>query len=161
MTTITEPLPSKSYQRHPTSVPNILVTSHIMHHWRRSHIQPPSLRRLFRVIAKRHQQPRSTAFTLHDDITKRIGVFLVFPHKVVCFLPSRTRPVWLESATLHHPSSSWSVVPLTVYLEMHLAPAIIEDFEVLQSRPKVYEEPPKRVFGKALAETVFIPMEEH
>lgn len=44
---------------------------------------------------------------------------------------------------------------------MHLAPAIIEDFEVLQSRPKVYEEPPKRVFGKALAETVFIPMEEH
>ena len=32
-------------------------------------------------------------FVLHDDITKRIGVFLLFPHKVVCFLPSRTRPV--------------------------------------------------------------------
>jgi hypothetical protein len=40
------------------------------------------------------------------------------------------------------------------------APAIIEDFEELGARPKVYEEPPewaKRVLGKALAETVFIP----
>jgi hypothetical protein len=43
------------------------------------------------------------------------------------------------------------------------APAIIEDFEELQARPKVYEEPPewaKRVLGKALAETVFIPNAE-
>ena len=40
------------------------------------------------------------------------------------------------------------------------APAIIENFEELQTRPKVYEEPPewaKQVLGKALAETVFIP----
>jgi hypothetical protein len=40
------------------------------------------------------------------------------------------------------------------------APAIIEDFEELKARPKVYEEPPewaKRVLGKALTETVFIP----
>jgi hypothetical protein len=44
------------------------------------------------------------------------------------------------------------------------APAIIEDFEELQARPKVYGDPPewaKRVLlGKALAETVFIPNAE-
>jgi hypothetical protein len=41
------------------------------------------------------------------------------------------------------------------------APPIIQDFEELQARPKVYEDPPewaKRV--KALAETVFIPNAE-
>jgi len=42
-------------------------------------------------------------------------------------------------------------------------PAIVEDFEELQARPKVYEEPPewaKRLLGKALGETVFIPNAE-
>ena len=71
--------------RHPTSVPNILVTSLIMHHWRRSHIQPPSLRRLFRVIAKRHQQPRSTAFTIFlcfmTILRKELEYFCCFPTK--------------------------------------------------------------------------------
>ena len=53
-------------------------------------------------------------------------------------------------------------MPLTVVLRRD-TPAIIDDFEELQARPKVYEKPPewaKQVPGKALAETVFVPNSE-
>ena len=60
------------------------------------------------------------------------------------------------------PSPSWCVIPLTVGFTSW-CPATIENFEELQARPKLYDEPPewdKRVLGKALAEMVSIPNTE-
>jgi len=148
--------------------------SHLAHHWRRSHIQPPSLFRFFRS----YSQDTPTAsfyriyqfFVLHDNIN--------FRNELEYFCCSH--PEWSVSC-LPDPGANdsnplrYTILAVLTQLMCDSfnrriglglprdAPAIIEDFEELQARPKVYEEPPewaKRLLGKALGETVFIPNAE-
>ena len=173
MTTITEPLPptvaevlsnaSDIRAQHP---------SHLAHHWRRSHIQRlPSLCRLFRT----YSQDTPTAsfyriyqfFVLHDNINLRneLEYFCCsHPKWSVSCLPE---PGAYDSNPLRYTILAVLTQLMCDSFNRRIglglprdAPAIIEDFEELQTRPKVYEEPPewaKQVLGKALAETVFIP----
>ena len=176
MATITEPLPP-SVAHLLSNSSNICAQhpSHLAHHWRRSHIQqPPSLCRLFRSYCR----DTSTAsfyriyqfFVLHDNINLR--------NELEYFCCSR--PEWSISCLPdpgEYDSNPLLYTILAVLPQLMCdsfnrrirlglirdAPAIIEDFEELQARPKVYEEPPewaKRVLGKALAETVYIPNAE-
>jgi len=172
MTMITEPLPP-SVADLLSNASNIRAQypSHLAHHWRRSHIQLPFLYHLFR--SKNQDTPTASFyriyqfFVLHDNINLRNEL------KYFCC----SHPEWSVSC-LPDPGANGSdplrytiLAVLTQLMcdsfnrriELGLprdAPAIIEDFEELALRPKVYEEPPewaKRALGKALAETVFIP----
>ena len=90
--------------------------------------------------------PNSLSLVLYTQITSWLnGLRLTF------FWPPITIP-----------SPSWCVIPLTVGFTSR-CPATIENFEELQARSKLYDEPPewdKRVLGKALAEMVSIPNTE-
>ncbi|THV01285.1 hypothetical protein K435DRAFT_963622 [Dendrothele bispora CBS 962.96] len=151
--------PSSSRIRYPTNTPR---------QWRHSRVQPPLLSRLI-----------GTSTYLDNPIASfyRIYEFFVL-HRNIDFRNE------LEYFCTSHPDWSISSLPdpadpdpvryaiLAVLtrlmcdsfnrrVEMGLprdAPAIIEDFEELQARPKVYEEPPewtRRV--KPLSERFFIP----
>ena len=177
MTTITEPLPP-SVADLLSNASNIRAQhpSHLAHHWRRSDIQkPPFLRRLFRS----HSQDIPAAsfyriyqfFVLHDNINLRneLEYFCCsHPDWSVSRLPE---PGAYDSDPLRYTILAVLTLLMCDSFNRRMglglprdAPAIIEDFEELQARPKVYEEPPewakRLLLGKALAETVFIPNAE-
>ena len=190
MSKITEPLPP-SVADLLSNASNIRAQhpSHLAYRWRRSHTQHPSLCRLFRNTGSYNQVDTPTAsfyriyqfLVVHDNIN--------FRNELEYFCCSH--PEWSVSS-LPDPGAApanedfsnsqlrYTILAVLTKLmcdafnrriELGLprdAPAIIEDFEELQARPKVYEEPPewaKRalllLLGKAArSETVFIPNAE-
>jgi len=160
--------------------------SHLAHQWRCSHIQPPSnfklISRLF--LQPRTASPRDTPaasfyriykfFVLHDNISFRNELEYFcrsHPEWPISSIPEPRTP----NANNDDPSPPDEQVRYTILavltrlmcdsfnrrIELGLprdAPAIVEDFEELQARPKVYDEPPEWARQvPPLPEKVFIP----
>ena len=192
MTNITEPLPpSVADLLSNASHIRAQYPNHLEHHWRRSHIQPPPspfFCRLFRSYATTTTSTSTTSkdtptasfyriyqfFVLHDNIHLRneLEYFCCsHPDWSVSRLPD---PGAYDSNPLRYTILAVLTQLMCDSFNRRIglglprdAPAIIQDFEELQARLKIYEEPPewaKRVLllqqGKTLAETVFIPNAE-
>ncbi|RDB21984.1 hypothetical protein Hypma_011002 [Hypsizygus marmoreus] len=164
--------------------------SHLAHQWRRSRIRRPLISRLLNLQIKStyHRDTAATSFyriyeffILHDNISFRNELEYFcrsHPQWRVSSLPApRTRNTSDDDRSPKYPDLDAQVryTILAVLtrimcdsfnrrIELGLprdAPAIIEDFEELQARPKVYEEPPEWAkLVQPLPQKVFIPNAE-
>lgn len=183
----TEPLPP-TVPELLANAPNIRARypSHLAHRWRRSNVHPPFnfnfiSRLLLQTRPTTHQDtPEAsfyriyTFFVLHDNISFRneLEYFCcLHPEWPVSSLPDpRTPSPSSGSSSSHDEQVRYTILAVLTRLMCDAfnrriglglprdAPAIIEDFEELQARPKVFEEPPgwaKRV--QPLPQKYFIP----
>lgn len=172
---MTEPLPPTvtDLLAHASTI-RAKYPSHLAHQWRRSQIQPTLLSRLSRTY--NHDTPSASFYRIYQFLVLHDNTNLRNELEYFCC----SHPSWSLSSLPEPADPSGDPVRYIVLaaltqlmcdsfnrrIELGLprdAPAIIEDFSELQSRPKAYEEPPewaKRALDNPLAEKLFIPNTE-